>query len=101
MSSVDVPFLVSQYRAVEVLDALTERPHTLRELQSAIGAARRPLARTLRVLAAHGTVRRTSSGSWDRLNRTAARYDLTGTGRQLAAELSRLDVWTELYEHYL
>ena len=96
----DLPFLVSQYRAVELLDALIERPRTLRELQSVTGATRRPLARTLRVLAAHGMVAKPESGSWDRLT-SRGRYELTCLGHDLVGKLSSLDVWAELYERYL
>jgi DNA-binding HxlR family transcriptional regulator len=99
--STDLPFLVSQYRAVEILDALAERSHTLRDLQTRARACRRPLARTLRLLAAHGLVRRPAHpGSWDRLLR-ADRYELTPAGRQLVDRLSVLAPWTSLYENYL
>jgi DNA-binding HxlR family transcriptional regulator len=99
VSSVDLPFLVSQYRAVEILDALAEEPQTLRDLRALAHASRRPLVRTLRLLAAHGLVRRTQPGSWDRL-RPVGRYELTTEGRALADQLSILDVWTSLYEQY-
>lgn len=100
VSRTDLAFLVSRYRAVEILDALADRPLTLHELRSEAHACRRPLARTLRLLAAHRLVRRTYPGSWDRL-RSAGRYELTAQGRDLADRLSALDVWTDLYEHYL
>jgi DNA-binding HxlR family transcriptional regulator len=57
-----------------------------------------PFLVSLRLLAAHGLVRRTQPGSWDRLR--PGRYELTSQGRELAERLSVLDVWTELYEHY-
>jgi len=98
VSRTDLAFLVSQYRAVEILDALTDHPHTLRDLRTRAHACRRPLARTLRGLAAHGLIRRTYPGSWDRFQ-PAGRYELTPQGRETAARLSVLDVWIDLYEH--
>ncbi|WP_165960322.1 winged helix-turn-helix transcriptional regulator [Actinocrispum wychmicini] len=100
MSRTDLAFLVSQYRAVEILDALARKSLALRDLRVQTHASRRPLARTLRLLGAHGMVRRTHPGSWDRL-RPVGRYELTRQGHELADQLSVLDVWTDLYEHYL
>lgn len=99
VSSNDLAFLVSRYRAVEILDALTDRPFTLHDLRIATHASRRALARTVRLLAAHGLIHRTHPGSWDRLH--TGRYDLTPAGRALADCLSVLDVWVDLYEHHL
>ncbi|MFD1047403.1 winged helix-turn-helix transcriptional regulator [Kibdelosporangium lantanae] len=99
MSSTDLAFLVSQYRAVEILDALTDHPLTFHDLHIEAHASRRPLAATLRMLAAHGLVRRTHPGSWDQ--HRPGRYELTPHGHALADRLSVLDVWVDLYEHHL
>jgi DNA-binding HxlR family transcriptional regulator len=94
--------LASQRYAVDVLDALSERPHTYAELRKFLRAHRRGLDDAMRVLTAHGAIRRSGhGGSWDQRAPGSARYHLTATGRHLTHQLSQLDTWTALYEHHL
>jgi DNA-binding HxlR family transcriptional regulator len=94
--------VVSQRYAVDILDALADRPRSFAELRDCLRARRRELDRALRTLAAQGALRRhTQEGSWDRRPPAQVRYELTNVGRFLVDQLSSVDVWTTLYEYYL
>ena len=94
--------LASQRYAVDVLDALSERPHTYAELRKFLRAHRRSLDDAMRALTTHGAIRRSGhGGSWDLRAPGSTRYHLTATGRHLTHQLSQLDTWTALYEHHL
>jgi DNA-binding HxlR family transcriptional regulator len=94
--------LVSQRYVVEVLDALTARPLTLPELRRILRARPRPLVSAVRSLAARGAVRRLGHhGSWDDRGSLTTRYALTGTGREIAGRLERIEVWDALYQRYV
>ncbi|WP_433715816.1 winged helix-turn-helix transcriptional regulator [Nocardia sp. CA-084685] len=89
--------LVSHRHVVEVLDALSSRPHVIAELATTIAGRRSALIPALRVLAAHGLITSASPGSWDRPPTDA--IGLTSRGVDTVASLSYLAVWTALYEH--
>jgi len=94
--------LVSRRYVVEVLDALTDRPSTQRELCRVLRVYRRPITVALRALAAHGAIRRINhEGSWDGRDPAAARFELTDTGHGILDLLNRLEVWDAIYERYL
>ncbi|MEV6334133.1 hypothetical protein AB0M12_05375 [Nocardia vinacea] len=91
--------LLSHRHVVEVLDALSKRPHIIAELATTIAGRRRALIPALRVLAAHGLITTDSPGSWDRPPTATATIGLTSRGAATVASLSYLTVWTALYEH--
>ena len=94
--------VVSCPGAVEVLDVLDEGPRSLAELRRSARLSRRRIDRAIRVLAAEGVLRRSGEqGSWDAPPVPEALFELTATGRRVAAELSEIDVWTAVYEYYL
>jgi DNA-binding HxlR family transcriptional regulator len=70
--------LASQRYAVDVLDALSERPHTYAELRKFLRAHRRGLDDAMRALTTHGAIRRSGhGGSWDQRAPGSTRYQLT------------------------
>ncbi|HVV11783.1 winged helix-turn-helix transcriptional regulator [Amycolatopsis sp.] len=85
--------------AVELLDELMTGPRRFSELHTTF--PRRVLVPALRALAAEGALLCPQAGSWDSCPRGDALIDLTDTGRQLAVELSDLDVWVAVYDRYL
>lgn len=89
--------LVEHRHVVEILDALSQRAHTLAELRSAIGG-RWTLPHAVRVLAARGLVTAERPGSWDGSPRQAGQLILTERGRRTVDALSSVAVWTALYE---
>lgn len=94
--------VVSCPGAVEVIDALDDGARSLAELRKAVRLSRRQLDGAIRVLAAEGVLRRLGGqGSWDLAPTQETRFELTAPGRQLADELSEIDVWTAVYEYYL
>jgi DNA-binding HxlR family transcriptional regulator len=102
LSEPDVVRLISQRYVVEVLDALTVRPLTRRQLGELLGVHRPALAVALRALASNGAIRRLDChGSWDRPDLAATGYELTGTGRALVELLQHDELWDALYQRYL
>ncbi|MEV4237704.1 hypothetical protein AB0J47_21300 [Nocardia sp. NPDC049737] len=91
--------LVSHPHVVEVLDALSSRPHAIAELATTIAGRRSALIPALRVLAAHGLITTDNPGSWDRPLTLTDTVGLTSRGVDTVASLSYLAVWTALYEH--
>ena len=93
--------IVSKRYAVDILDALAERPHTYAELRTSLRAHRHDLDTAIRTLAAQGAIQRPAHpGSWDGRAPAPTRYELT-TGHHLAHQLSQLEIWTAIYEYYL
>ncbi|RDI49055.1 hypothetical protein [Nocardia mexicana] len=88
--------LVSQRYAVEVLDALAQRPRTSAELAT-FAPQSSVLDRTLRELAARGIIR--TDGTWDDTRTLPGTITLTAAGFALIGALSRFDVWAALYAH--
>ncbi|KAA2261076.1 hypothetical protein F0L68_18625 [Solihabitans fulvus] len=98
----DLLRLIGRRYVIDVLDALDAGPHTQASLRSRLHARRGPLAAALRALAAYGAVQRLDRhGSWDARDTAPVVYRLTPDGSDLVRRLSRLDVWTRFYEHYL
>ncbi|WP_340687879.1 hypothetical protein LCL61_17945 [Amycolatopsis coloradensis] len=94
--------LVSQPHVVEILDILAEAPCSLEDLHRQLRVSRQAVTSALRVLAAAGVAHRHGhSGSWDNRPSPSVRHGLTATGRDLARQLDRLEVWTALYRRYL
>ncbi|MFI6367868.1 hypothetical protein ACIBG0_34590 [Nocardia sp. NPDC050630] len=91
--------LVSHRHVVEVLDALSNRPHVIAELATTIAGRRSALIPALRVLAAHGLITTDSPGSWDRPPTATHAIGLTSRGVDTVASLSHLAIWSALYEH--
>lgn len=95
----DLLLIVGQRWAVEVLDALCQRPSTLAQLRGRLRASPGAMVGALRRLGALGAVRRCGcAGSWDVPEPDAVVYELTGVGARWARQLMRLDVWVALYE---
>ncbi|WP_433522614.1 winged helix-turn-helix transcriptional regulator [Nocardia pseudovaccinii] len=90
--------LVSRRHVVEILDALSNRPHTTAELTTLIHVRRNTLARVLRVIASQSLIAADSQGSWDWPLEATDVIRLTGRGTQTIESLSSLSVWTALYE---
>ncbi|MET8875071.1 helix-turn-helix domain-containing protein [Nocardia sp. NPDC004604] len=90
--------LVSRRYVVEILDALSNRPHTSAELTRLIHVRRNTLAHVLRVIASQGVITADSQGSWDHSLDSADAIRLTDRGTRTIESLSNLSVWTALYE---
>jgi DNA-binding HxlR family transcriptional regulator len=90
--------LVNHAHVVEVLDALSSGPMTFRELRAQVGAGRRGLVATLRVVGARGLVTRSEDGSWDIAPSVDAVFRHTDLGAQVLDALSRFSVWTAIYD---
>lgn len=88
---------MSHPQVVEILDALSEGPHSVRDLTRVVGARRRAVSAALRVMAADGLVRADHRGSWDE-PLAADVVRLTGRGEAIVDSLSRFEVWMALYE---
>jgi len=86
--------------AAEVLDVLADSPRSFLELARVVPVSRRKLEPVLRTLAVGGALVCCEPGSWDGRSRRST-FVLTAEGRHLARELSDLDVWVAVYEHYL
>ncbi|WP_406238604.1 hypothetical protein [Nocardia sp. NBC_01009] len=91
--------LVSHRYIVEILDALSNRPHTAAELTAITTGRHRALAQALRVAASHGLVTNDCRGSWDGAIPATDIIRLTDRGMRAVELLSNLSVWTALYEH--
>jgi DNA-binding HxlR family transcriptional regulator len=94
--------LASCQDALEILDALAEKPHTFAELRAHLPFRTRRLCRALRILATENAILRLhEAGTWDHRPVAHTRYELTTSGHQLVHELNDLDVWITIYERYL
>ena len=89
---------ISHQYAVELLDALSEGPMVLGQLQSRVRAGRRAVVAALRVAAANGLVARSDGGSWDVLVPGRRLYRLTDRGLRLVQKLSSLAVWAAVID---
>ena len=89
---------ISHPYVVELLDALSEGPMVLGQLQSRVRAGRRAVVAALRVAAANGLVARSDGGSWDVLAPGRRLYRLTDRGLRLVQKLSSLAVWAAVID---
>ncbi len=94
----DLRRLVGRPHVLELLDALSSGPMTIREMQSALPAARREIATALRDLVVVRLVTRAKPGSWDDMGSADTRYRHTELGRVAVRMLSRFSVWTSFYD---
>jgi DNA-binding transcriptional ArsR family regulator len=90
--------LLSHPHVVEVLDALSHGSMTVADMRSNLRAGRRALAKALRIIAAHGLVIKDDNGSWDTNAPGNTVYRQTARGRQIVEMLTRLSVWTAMFD---
>ncbi|EOD67641.1 winged helix-turn-helix transcriptional regulator [Amycolatopsis vancoresmycina] len=85
--------------AVELLDELASGDRAFADLRRVV--PRRMLESALRVLAAEGALRRTTTGTWDGRPGGEVVFCLTAAGCRMVDDLSDLDVWVAAYERHL
>jgi len=93
----DLRALVGRPYLAELLDALSQRPMTARQLRVALPRSRRVIGGALRDLVVGRLVTGGTAGSWDEGVPADTRYRITERGRLAVRMLSSFSVWELLY----